>query len=92
MPAAHLRDPTASSTRNDVQQDATGYNVGYGLDHQYQYGHRGYTNAKELPELQYDSIMKRAHVQFMGNNDILVFYNQLMNGVEHYSGTKCLLL
>jgi len=45
----------------------------------------GYTPAPmALPPLLYDYIMKRATIQFTGQNDILVFYNQLKHSVGHY--------
>ena len=37
-----------------------------------------------LPSLQYDMVMKRLSVQYMGQGDILVFYNQLLNGIHPY--------
>jgi len=44
----------------------------------------GQTDEPQLPPLQYDTIMKRASVQFSGQRDTLVFYNQLMNGLSPY--------
>ena len=49
----------------------------------YQTGQQ-YHQESGIPYLQYDNIMKRTHVQFTGQHDILVFYNQLMNGVAPY--------
>ena len=38
----------------------------------------------ELPPLQYDMVIKRTSVQFSGDQDTLVFYNQLRNGLSPY--------
>ena len=37
-----------------------------------------------IPPLQYDNIMKRLSVQYTGQRDLLVFYHQLMNGLNPY--------
>jgi len=40
--------------------------------------------ADGLPIIQQDSIMKRTSVVFNGFGDLMVFYNQLLNGIEPY--------
>ena len=37
-----------------------------------------------LPPLQYDYVIKRVNIQFTGQEDIVVFYNQLLNGTRPY--------
>ena len=70
----NLRDPSVSPQRSHV-------NYTPGVDH-----HTGsqYQQDGAIPSLQYDNIMKRTQVQYTGEQDILVFYNQLMNGVAPY--------
>lgn len=78
-----IRDPTASPKRMPVvDQPQWQPQPNQGTHAYYQYG----TKYPEptLPYLQYDNIMKRAQVQYTGEEDVLVFYNQLRNGVEHY--------
>lgn len=38
----------------------------------------------DIPPLNHDQAIKRATFQFTGLGDIFVFYNQLMNGMEHF--------
>ena len=45
---------------------------------------KSYPGEQQLPPLLYDMVMKRTSVQYAGQSDILVFYNQLMNGVNPY--------
>mmetsp|Transcript_1093 Transcript_1093/g.1656 ORF Transcript_1093/g.1656 Transcript_1093/m.1656 type:complete len:226 (+) Transcript_1093:828-1505(+) len=79
--APNIRDPTYSPkparTANEGAQQTT--NQGFRMDDRTRF-----LEDNELPHLYYDSIMKRAQVQFAGKHDILVFYNQLRNGVAHY--------
>jgi hypothetical protein len=82
-----IRDPTASPQRlmpaaipqgnpQPFQQAAMHPTV------QNHYGAQYQTPA--IPYLQYENIIKRAQVQYTGEQDVLVFYNQLRNGVAHY--------
>lgn len=81
---ADLRDPTISPKRivpdhpGSVSQQPTGYNNNYHNQYGTQY------HEPLIPNLQYENIIKRTQVQFTGEQDILVFYNQLRNGVEIY--------
>jgi hypothetical protein len=38
----------------------------------------------DLPPLNHDQAVKRAKIQFTGQGDMFVFYNQLMNGMEQF--------
>jgi hypothetical protein len=38
----------------------------------------------DLPPLNHDQAIKRAKIQFTGQGDMFVFYNQLMNGMEQF--------
>ena len=83
-----IRDPTLSPVRQGQQTNIPDTT-------QYDAAHRNYMDPRihldesGLPSLQYDNIMKRANVQYTGEHDILVFYNQLMNGVAHYGLYLC---
>ena len=49
------------------------------------YNQFGYNQEEgQLPPLLYDMVMKRTSVQYTGQGEILVFYNQLMNGLSPY--------
>jgi hypothetical protein len=43
-----------------------------------------YNGGTQLPPVLYDMDMKRTSVQYAGQSNILVFYNQFMNGVTPY--------
>jgi hypothetical protein len=78
-----IRDPTASPKRIPVPERQQWQPQHTQVAHApYQYGH-AYPEPT-IPYLQYDNVMKRAQVQYTGEEDVLVFYNQLRNGVEHY--------
>ena len=42
------------------------------------------TGPDGLPWLQFDNLIKRAKITYMGQSDILVFYNQLFNFTNNY--------
>ncbi len=77
-----IRDPTASPKQIQPQYAGNWAPQSYqGMMAQYPYGQ---FQEPPIPYLQYDNVMKRAQAQFTGEEDILVFYNQLRNGVAHY--------
>jgi len=43
-----------------------------------------YTSNDGLPWLQFDKLIKRAKIQYSGQDDIIVFYNQLHNIANNY--------
>ena len=76
-----LRDPTVVYPSINHTKSATGKTMGA----MYSPGLAvALTEQAPLPPLLYDYIMKRATIQYAGQEDILVFYNQLKNGVGYY--------
>ena len=68
---ADKSEPGLATTRSDSQSIKT-------------FTYMGAEENGDLPPLQYDYVLKRVHVTFTGIEDIMVFYNQLLNGCAPY--------